>query len=127
MAIATSYGIFYCTLDPLGYVALPLLVSAAFYSVHTLFSIYAVASVVKTAAIVHATGWISQFIGHGVYEKRAPALFDNLLQALVLAPFFIMFEVVFAVGLRRDLKKRMDNRAGVLVRDFRQRQKAETL
>lgn len=34
---------------------------------------------VKNAAILHAVSWIMQFIGHGVAEKRAPALLDNLL------------------------------------------------
>jgi hypothetical protein len=28
---------------------------------------------------VHAICWIAQFLGHGVAEKRAPALLDNLL------------------------------------------------
>ena len=28
---------------------------------------------------VHFVCWILQFIGHGVAEKRAPALLDNLL------------------------------------------------
>ena len=29
---------------------------------------------------VHIFGWIAQFIGHGVFEGRKPALMDNLLQ-----------------------------------------------
>lgn len=66
------------------------------------------------------TCWTGQFIGHGVFEvtkpmlllkiivtfheiytvnsqcpqKRAPALFDNLTQAFVMAPFFVLFEVI---------------------------------
>ena len=28
---------------------------------------------------IHVLCWIAQFIGHGVAEKRAPALLDNLL------------------------------------------------
>lgn len=31
------------------------------------------------AVLIHASGWIFQFIGHGVAEGRAPALLDNLL------------------------------------------------
>ncbi|XP_058096386.1 2-hydroxy-palmitic acid dioxygenase mpo1-like [Magnolia sinica] len=38
--------------------------------------------------------WIGQFIGHGVFEKRAPALLDNLSQALLMAPFFVLLEVL---------------------------------
>lgn len=33
-------------------------------------------------------GWGIQFIGHAVWEKRSPALFKNLLQALV-GPLYI--------------------------------------
>ncbi|CAL0327631.1 unnamed protein product [Lupinus luteus] len=38
--------------------------------------------------------WTGQFIGHGVFEKRAPALLDNLAQALIMAPFFVVLEVL---------------------------------
>ena len=43
--------------------------------------------------LVNALSWIAQFIGHGVFEKRAPAIKDNVTYAL-LAPFFITFEVM---------------------------------
>ncbi|KAK9265511.1 hypothetical protein L1049_021552 [Liquidambar formosana] len=38
--------------------------------------------------------WTGQFIGHGVFEKRAPALLDNLCQALIMAPFFVLLEAL---------------------------------
>lgn len=41
--------------------------------------------------------------GHGVHEKRAPALLDNLGQALFMAPFFVLIEVLMSVGLLKDL------------------------
>lgn len=31
-------------------------------------------------------GWISQFLGHGFAEGRAPALLDNLLQGTPASP-----------------------------------------
>ncbi|KAG0240876.1 hypothetical protein B0O80DRAFT_459328 [Mortierella sp. GBAus27b] len=57
---------------------------------------------------VHVFAWIAQFIGHGVYEKRAPKLLDNLLQALVLAPYFVVYEVMFYFGYRPQLKEELD-------------------
>ena len=33
-----------------------------------------------TIGYVHAISWIAQFVGHGVFEGRKPALMDNLLQ-----------------------------------------------
>ena len=31
------------------------------------------------AAIIHVVSWMAQFLGHGLIEKRAPTLLDNLL------------------------------------------------
>lgn len=47
----------------------------------------------KINCIIQVLAWISQFIGHGIFEKRAPALTTNAL-FLFIAPFFEMFEVV---------------------------------
>ncbi|KAJ4974900.1 hypothetical protein NE237_008074 [Protea cynaroides] len=38
--------------------------------------------------------WAGQFIGHGFFEKRAPALLDNLFQAFLMAPFFVLLEAL---------------------------------
>ena len=43
--------------------------------------------------MVNAASWIAQFIGHGCFEQRAPAIGTNLTFAL-LAPFFITFETM---------------------------------
>ncbi|GMJ05660.1 hypothetical protein like AT1G18720 [Hibiscus trionum] len=48
----------------------------------------------KVVLAVQLFCWIGQFIGHGVFEKRAPALLDNLVQAFVMAPFFVLFEAL---------------------------------
>lgn len=53
-------------------------------------------------------GWIIQFIGHYRFEKDKPALFDNLIQSLVLAPYFVLFELLFKIGLYKDLNKEVE-------------------
>ena len=53
----------------------------------------------KYALGAHIVGWVAQFIGHGVFEGRAPALFDSLFESLLMAPMFMCIEVAFAVGL----------------------------
>ncbi|KAJ3734391.1 hypothetical protein DFJ43DRAFT_993419 [Lentinula guzmanii] len=66
-----------------------------------------------TVAIAMQTcSWIAQFLGHGVAEKRAPALLDNLIGAIVLAPFFVHLEILFAIGYRPDMHKRLVNDIG---------------
>ncbi|WWC66437.1 uncharacterized protein I206_100339 [Kwoniella pini CBS 10737] len=68
---------------------------------------------------VFAFAWIAQFIGHGVFERRAPALFDNLVQALVLAPFFVHLEALFAVfDYKPELHKKIKNKSGIRIRDM---------
>ena len=44
---------------------------------------------VPLAAALFAVGWIFQFIGHYVYEKRSPAFYRNLAHLLV-GPLWIL-------------------------------------
>lgn len=67
----------------------------------------------------HIFAWIAQFIGHGVFEGRAPALTDNLFQAIFLAPLFVWLECLFALGYRPELKKRLDKGVKQDVEKFR--------
>ena len=54
--------------------------------------------------LVNVASWGMQFIGHGIFEQRAPAIITNLTFAF-LAPFFITFEVMNSVfGFREGEK-----------------------
>jgi uncharacterized membrane protein YGL010W len=59
---------------------------------------------------VHILAWIIQFAGHGVWEKRKPALFDSLVQAFLMAPFFIFMEILFRCGYNRELQGEIEQR-----------------
>ncbi|KAI9170419.1 hypothetical protein LWI28_027665 [Acer negundo] len=48
----------------------------------------------KVVLVSQLLCWTGQFIGHGVFEKRAPALLDNLVQAFLMAPFFVLLEAL---------------------------------
>ncbi|KAI9916984.1 hypothetical protein PsorP6_016813 [Peronosclerospora sorghi] len=76
------------------------------------------------ALTIHVTSWILQFIGHGVFERRKPALLDSLDQALITAPMFVLLEVLFALGYRPDLYERVSKQAQRNVKTF---QAAKTL
>jgi uncharacterized membrane protein YGL010W len=71
------------------------------------------------AASVNIVCWIAQFIGHGKFEGRAPALLDNLVQAIFLAPFFVWFEILFSLGYRPELKRRIDAAVEQDIQKFR--------
>lgn len=55
-------------------------------------------------------GWVAQFIGHGVFEKRKPALLDNLFQSIHAAVFFAWLEWLFAFGYRPELLKTLEKK-----------------
>ncbi|KAF2226625.1 DUF962 domain-containing protein [Elsinoe ampelina] len=72
------------------------------------------------AIALHVFSWIAQFVGHGVFEGRAPALLDNLVQAFFLAPFFVWLEILFSLGYRPELKSRLDTAVAKKVKEFRE-------
>lgn len=99
----------------------PILLGATAYANH-LTNSYGI-SATYWALILHVTSWIAQFIGHGAFEGRAPALLDNLVQALFLAPFFVWMEILFIFGYRPELKKRLDKAIHREIEKYRESQK----
>ena len=59
---------------------------------------------VMTALGIHILSWVMQFLGHGVFEGRKPALIDNLLQSVVMAPLFVWLHVLFFFGYSKPLQ-----------------------
>lgn len=49
------------------------------------------------AGAVHLAGWVAQVYGHSVYERRAPALVDNLFQ---------VFRYLFQASTEADVQLR---------------------
>ncbi|MGK2856481.1 MAG: DUF962 domain-containing protein [Thermoanaerobaculia bacterium] len=43
--------------------------------------------------VLFVAGWILQFVGHSVYEKRQPAFFNNLVHLLV-GPLWILNDAI---------------------------------
>lgn len=68
---------------------------------------------------VHVFSWIAQFIGHGAFEGRAPALLDNLIQALFLAPMFVWLELLFKLGYRPELQARVETAVNQKIAKFK--------
>ncbi|KAI9651037.1 hypothetical protein NHQ30_001074 [Ciborinia camelliae] len=103
------YSGFYILLEPVaGSILLPFIIGWTAFSNHILATSSNVTLANQVAGAVFVVSWIMQFIGHGSFEKRAPALLDNLVQALVLAPFFVFMELLFIFGYRPELQKRID-------------------
>ncbi|KAJ2851195.1 hypothetical protein IWW36_001334 [Coemansia brasiliensis] len=116
-----AYTLFYMILDPIaGVLIAPViysfLITSQQYAIHCSDSI-------KVMLALFVIAWVAQFIGHGVFEKRAPALVDNLVQALVMAPFFVFLEVLFACGYRPGLNRELRNEIGSRILAFRRQSK----
>lgn len=55
-------------------------------------------------------GWVIQFIGH-YYEGKKPAFVDDLI-GLAIGPLFVVAELLFLCGIRRDLEAQIVAIAG---------------
>ena len=55
-------------------------------------------------------GWVIQFVGH-IFEGKKPAFVDDLV-GLLVGPLFVVAEAGFALGLRRDLHRAIEDTAG---------------
>jgi uncharacterized membrane protein YGL010W len=72
----------------------------------------------QLALVVNIVSYITQFVGHGVFERRKPALFDSLDQAFITAPLFVLLEILFPLGYRPELYKRVMKQAKLNVAAF---------
>jgi uncharacterized membrane protein YGL010W len=73
----------------------------------------------KIALGIHVASWLAQFYGHGVHERRAPALFDSLGQAFRTAPLFVVLEILFKLGYKGEYYKKVQAHVDEEVKKFR--------
>lgn len=112
------YATLYILMEPVaGGLLAPLLLAGTAYSNHLTNTHGSNAN--YWALGVFVTSWIAQVVGHGVFERRAPALLDNLVQALFLAPFFVWMEILFFFGYRPELKARVNSAIQKEIEEYR--------
>jgi uncharacterized membrane protein YGL010W len=107
--LALTYSTLYLILSPniAGLSSGPLMIGVASLA-NRLTSTYNRSKVNTVAIALHLVSWIAQFVGHGKYEGRKPALVDNIAQALFLAPLFVWYEVLFKLGFYKRLQKEVE-------------------
>jgi uncharacterized membrane protein YGL010W len=79
----------------------------------------------KIALVIHVLSWAAQIGSHKVFEKRSPAFLDNVLGALVMAPLFVLLEVAFPLGYKKELGHRIESIAVKNIAAFRKSQKSQ--
>lgn len=117
---ASLYLAYYAVLDVTAAALISPLWALFYYAAHYLA--FEKEDGARIALIGFVASWAAQFYGHGVHEGRSPALLDNLLGALVLAPLFVFLEVLFAMGYRPELQHWLKNEVGRQITDFRLQQ-----
>lgn len=89
-ALSSLCMLYYVTLD----VQIGLIASAVYSTMY--FVSYLVRGILPTSYVilVHISCWALQILGHRVFEKNKPAFLQNPLQAVVLAPLFVVYELL---------------------------------
>ncbi|KAL0917030.1 hypothetical protein M5K25_012070 [Dendrobium thyrsiflorum] len=91
---ALFYAVFYISLDRYAGSFAALLCLLCWFGSKSLAAQLGFSLAWKVVLATQLFCWTGQFIGHGVFEKRAPALLDNLSQAFLMAPFFVLLELL---------------------------------
>jgi uncharacterized membrane protein YGL010W len=115
---ALAWGGLYVLLEPVAGTVLAMICLAAAAASNKALSENPT-STNQIAIATHIICWILQFVGHGVFEGRAPALLDNLVQAVFLAPLFVWLELLFKFGYRRELQSRVEKATHIEIAKFR--------
>lgn len=55
-------------------------------------------------------GWLIQFVGH-YWEGRKPAFMDDIV-GLLIGPLFVLAEMGFVLGLRKEVQHAIEERSG---------------
>ncbi|KAK8049126.1 hypothetical protein PG994_010856 [Apiospora phragmitis] len=115
---AITWGTLYVLLEPVAGTALAVICLAGAAGANAALALDS-ALTNQVAIATHIVCWLLQFVGHGAFEGRAPALLDNLFQAIFLAPLFVWLELLFKVGYRRELQRRVEKEVKVEIAKFR--------
>lgn len=107
LIIMISYFTIYALMD--GLWSLPYFIYIFMLYIFATYSTYHIPYMGLWAIIIHIFAWILQFIGHGVFEGRKPALCDSVGQAICMAPYFVYVEILFMLGQRGYFKKYIDD------------------
>ena len=80
----------------------------------------------QTITTLNISCWVAQFIGHGIFEGRSPALVDNLLQAFLFAPLFVMLELWFMIGYKSGLEAKVSQNVETILANEKKKNSKKT-
>lgn len=65
-------------------------------------------------------GFAIQIFAHKVFEKRSPAFLDNIYQAFVMAPLFVVMEFMFFFGYRSKFRQEVQIDVDANIKAYRE-------
>lgn len=112
-SVLAFFGLYLCLDVRAGLVSMPYL-AMVFAMSSAAFKHLPRSELIQLAVAVNISGWLAQFVGHAVFEKRAPAVTESFFGSLLTAPLFVNLEVVSELGLAPRLMARLEGmRQGV--------------
>lgn len=112
--VATALvAIYYCALDLKIGAAMLAYLAANYLLAAELSARLSMADTLGLALAIFLLGWLLQFLGHR-YEGMKPAFFDDIM-GLAIGPLFVMAELFFMLGLKRELRRYVEARVGPTV------------
>jgi len=97
-------SLYYLSLDRLmGGIAV-LLYGALCWAAHGVAAM-GTTEIIATFLTGQVLGWSSQIFGHLHFEKNRPAFYENLFHSFVSAPIFVIADVLFHLGIKKELQR----------------------
>lgn len=107
--VALASAVFYLRLDRSFGLLMTLLLGLCLWTGASL-AVQSTAVWLSAGLGLFVVGWIIQFVGH-YYEGRKPAFVDDLM-GLIVGPLFVVAELAFLMGLRKEVEHAVIERAG---------------
>jgi uncharacterized membrane protein YGL010W len=107
--VAALLAIFYLALDVCFGVAMCALLALCLLAARW-FAMQTTVMWIVSGAGFFVVGWVFQFVGHH-HEGRKPAFLDDLI-GLLIGPLFVVAEIAFALGWRKEISRAVEAQAG---------------
>ncbi len=120
--ISLSYGTYYVIAEFPGYagVIAAMLMFGAYLTSCSIIENYESRVAWDMGVWGFVLGFAAQIFTHQVYEKRSPALLDNVFQAFVVAPLFVVMEAMhMCFGYRAEFREKVQVQVDRNIKEFR--------
>ena len=108
LVASIALALFYVSLDrKLGLLSIPFIIALLFVANHV--GSWSMLQGGIYAAIGFFGGFALQFIGHGIEGKKPALLAYNPIIAMISSPLFVVAEFGQAIGVRRELFKKVND------------------